>query len=259
MSAIEKYSSQIGEDFDKDLIHEFRLSIKSLRSLLRLSASRSNGVKARLPKKLKRLFDIAGAIRESELEKELLIKTHINVPDYFEFLDNKIAEQKSEWTKHFSRKVMIRARKKIKGYKYKALNSETLNNFVSANLSSLSTLASAPPDEKVHDVRKNLKDVLNIIKLLNVKKLGSVGLSGQPAITELQKLAEIIGNYNDKRVMLEHITAFQLHDVNDNEMAAIKQFEQTEKKKLKNEKGLLLGVVKHAASDKDQGTQPLAD
>jgi CHAD domain-containing protein len=240
MKTIEKLSSSVGDSFDKNTIHDFRLSVKSLRSFLHLLESYAGHIKFRVPKKLKRLYDIAGTIRESELEKEFLNKMQLNTPRYVVFLDNTVARKKSEWKEHYKRKVILRTSKKIGAHKYKPLNAEELIGFFNKNLMSLAALKGHGTDSQLHEVRKNVKDIVHVAKIIDRKLWISANLPCESTQNILQELAQFMGNYNDERLILEHLSAFPLGVLTDEEKADMKQFRNAEKKKLVLEKKRLL-------------------
>ena len=247
LKTIENRSSAICDSFDKELIHDFRLSVKSLRSLLHLLGSNAdNNIKFRIPEKLKRLYDLAGIIRESELEKEFLNRMQVNVPNYAAFLDNTVKQKKKEWKKYYSRKVIRKASKKFLALKYKAPDSKSLSDFSNVCMMSLTTLKGSPTDSQLHKVRKNVKDILQLAKLIEKKTWTSAVLLNDFIIRELQEIAQNIGDYNDERVIINHLNAFPLHVLSDNEKATIKKFRNVERKKLRFEKKLLVKTSRSA-------------
>jgi CHAD domain-containing protein len=240
LRAIEKLSSATGHSFEKNIIHDFRLSIKSLRSFLRLLKSCAGKDEIEIHQKIRRLYHIAGVIRQSELEKEFLIKMKINVPSYIDSLEKKMNRKKREWRKCYSRKVISNSSRKIMAHKYEVLHLSALDNFISKRLMQLVTLKNSVTDAQLHEIRKNVKDILYISGSVDKKLWDSVRLSDELTARKLQELTETIGSYNDERIMHEHLNAFSSRDLSNEEETTIKQFKSIEKKKLKLEKKLVL-------------------
>ncbi len=240
MKAIEKLSSATGHGFDKNIIHNFRLSIKSLRSVLRLLESSSNKNAFKIPKKLRRLYHIAGIIRESELEKKFITKMQIDVPCYIDSLKKMLHRKKREWKEHYSRKIICSVSKKIVAHKYNALSLSALNDFIKRRLKQSVTLKNSATDAQLHDVRKNVKDILHIAGSIDKKLWATVQICDELSIQKLQKLTQTIGSYNDERIMYEHLNTFSPPDLSNEEQSTIQQFKNAEKKKLQLEKKRVL-------------------
>ena len=208
MGTIAKLSGAIGNGFDQDTIHDFRVSVKSLRSILRLMESCAEDDKFRMPKKLKRLYGIAGIIRESQLEKNMLYKKRVDAPKYVDALMHNIKEQKNAWYKHYSKKTIRKVLKRITTYRYKPLNPEAVNVFYHTRIASFKDLAPLPTDTQLHQVRKDLKDILLIENFLPSELKRAVQFPNKNLLGKLEELAQTIGSYNDERLMLQHVNKF---------------------------------------------------
>lgn len=252
MRTIDSLSFLVGDNFDKEIIHDFRLSVKSLRSFLHLIESHADNIDFRIPKKLRRLYRIAGILRESALEKEFLKNKCVDIPHYINFLDSTISEQKREWKNHYSRKVIRHASKKITAYQYNPINSEDWGDFLADCLMPLTTLKSSATDLQLHEMRKNVKDVLSVVKDIDDKLMRSAQTPDKHTIKHLKELAQTIGSYNDERITLKHLNAFLSNASSDEEIITIRQFRDTERKKLLAEKKQLIRTCRLAIAEIDR-------
>src|ERR1700744_2501723 len=103
---IKRYCRDIAEDFDKDAVHDMRVAVKTLRSFLRLLHMNIHKPQLKISKKLKRLYHIAGAIRDAQLELETIKKEQPELLHYISHLHDLIDRQKKEWKKHYSKKTI---------------------------------------------------------------------------------------------------------------------------------------------------------
>ena len=107
---------KIDEDFDMDTIHAFRVAVKTLRSFLRLLRVQAEKPALKMPKSFKRLYHIAGAIRDARLEKEQMAENQQKLPGYMDKLEHVIEIQKREWGVHYSKKTLRKLENRLMSY-----------------------------------------------------------------------------------------------------------------------------------------------
>ncbi len=247
-NGVSELCAEVGKDFDKESIHKFRVAVKSLRSFLRLQKMHTGNKKIKLTKKFKRLYDIAGTIREAQLELQFM-EHKPALPHYTAQLHNKIILSKEDWKQCYSAKVIEKLDKKLTSYKYKKMPPEALAKFFESCTGYISQLgnSSAPTDSEIHDTRKKIKDILYTSKLAS--KQWKAASDTVTPINELDTLSDLIGNYNDERIIMSHIKEFPTKDMDPVEKSNLKQLKDREAKKLRKKKAALLQATRKYIKD----------
>ncbi len=239
-------SEKIGDGFDKEPIHKFRVAVKSLRSFLRLLRTQPNTPSLKMPKSFKRLYQIAGAIRDAQLEMEQLAGKQPELPHYMDKLHKMIERQKSEWGKCYSKKVLNKLEDRLIAYKYTEIDDNVLTAFFNLKMTSVDELnkTGAPTDNQVHQARKEVKDILYVSKL--TKKKWKTVYKQQPCISvkNLKQFADVLGDYNDKRINLEHLSSFSSRTMESEEKDTIRNICIENTKELKIKKKSIMEMVK---------------
>jgi CHAD domain-containing protein len=217
-------SKIIDKEFDKEAIHTFRVTIKSLRSFLRLLNTGGQKKLLKIPEKIKRLYHIAGAVREAQLEMEMIAEKQAALPHYCNKLHLVLERQKKEWGRHYSKKSVQKSEDSLTDYPYQALDEKTFGLFFKLRMESIDELGKKKPptDNEIHSIRKLAKDILYTVKLAKKKCSGVKDLISEIPVKQLDSLAAEIGDYNDKRITLEHLSSFSSRNITKEEVANIK-------------------------------------
>lgn len=195
--------------FSVTSIHKLRVETKRLRAFLRLLAYQHGQPSLQLTSQYKQLYHIAGHIREAQLEQQQLSEWQIDAPLYFKKLQDEIAHYKAEWNSHDIHHILKNQQEKILSHRFTKLDIAALHEFIISHLKQLEHLLNNDPDnEHIHSCRKLVKDMLYVIKLSeNEWEAAAELLTGFPLL-HLDEAADILGTYNDKRIMLERLTDF---------------------------------------------------
>jgi CHAD domain-containing protein len=210
-SKLVKKLKRVIADFHEKDIHQFRLTIKKLRSFLRLvSTVKRTGSARNLPKKLHSIYSILGTIRSLQLqqqniEKLLPLEYALLQKPYLSFLSTEIEEQ------------TVAARKKIKKYTHGAdkrkiihhlssgLNQKSIRKFTIKKLTSLKILTnpSAFSDETMHTIRKVLKDMLYTWTLTTKHRVPFSGVIRSKK--QIIGVTKILGEFQNRCVALDFL------------------------------------------------------
>lgn len=203
-----KLSADIAPQFEKEAIHNFRVEVKRLRSFLRLLSIHQKE-EYKLPKRFKKLYDILGIIREMQLEQKKLQELNAELPTYFRYIDDTITRQKQLWKKHYKHKALTALKEKLDELNLTTLRPKDLFQFIEQRINELRKINEGEPgNEQIHTYRKQIKDILYNIKLAEKDWKKGLEAIGTLSATELDKLSDVIGNYNDERIMLDYLIAF---------------------------------------------------
>lgn len=231
----------VSTGFDKDDIHKFRTTVKSLRSFLRLQKM-NTGTRMTVSKKFKRLYDTAGVIREVQLELELLKEQLASIPHYTDHLYQTIEHSKQEWAKTDINRVLRKLENRLCGYTYKTLKADAVPIFFNDRMKVIKGVAAKkrPTYNQIHDARKQIKDILYIAKFTEKEWKSARDKAEAYPIGKLEMLATIIGEYNDERIIKEHISFFPLVNPDEGERSELRQLQADENRKLAAKKKEIL-------------------
>jgi CHAD domain-containing protein len=210
-ASLSAISKKISPRFDKEDIHTFRVTVKTLRSFLRLLRSAPHSGELKMTRKFKRIYHMAGAIRDVQLEIEQIANEHETLPAYMDHLLKQLDAQKKEWDRHYSKKDTNKQLRRLAADNYRPIDRDAIANFFNTQLLIIETLINMPSltDDQLHSIRKRVKDILYIAKFLS-KKSWERAYKEVTGIAQkdLEQLADDIGKYNDQRVLLGHLNSF---------------------------------------------------
>ncbi len=241
-----KLATHIGEDFDKQVIHDFRVGYKYLRSFLRLLRMHNDSKGLKLTQKTKDLYNIAGNIRDLQLELE---HTSEHLPDlkaYIEDLKESLTRNKKLWKQTYSSNTFERFTRQIHKHKFEELPEGILANFLNSKMTSIDGYASLPDpsDNQVHTVRKEAKDIIYASQVVhNNWDAAKRNLRIVP-VKDLTRLAEKIGDYNDDRQHVERMTLFSTQKAGTDDKKAINEAAAAGAPRLAKEKNTILALLK---------------
>ena len=206
----ECFAKKIGKGFRENDIHKFRVSVKMLRSFLRLIAWHSGNHKVKIPGKLRRLYLLAGEIRELQLELAFFGGKHINVPEYLLELNNTMQHTKNEWKRIYTKKFFHKIASKLSGLHSEKVPKSAIGDWVKENAGKIEKLSHAIliSDIGLHDIRKMLKGIIYITRL-GEKHCGVKGGEGIGIpVKYLEQIEQQAGDYYNRAVTLRNLLAY---------------------------------------------------
>ena len=225
--------SKIGAQFEIESVHELRTTVKRLRALLRWLAKG----KAGLPKFLKNLFRLSGDIRNiqmflNSLEKETDASLHLKT-----WLQAHLSFEQNRWHLAYDPGFQNRLRKKMAALRFHRVSAKRMDQFVLLKKKEIKKILDQPrlTDEQLHSIRKKLKDLEYVLDWCS-----KIKLTGEttPEFPSIKKITIEAGEFNDKRVALDMMRAYQQkEDITGDEpfqlmMVAWKKEVQRKKRKL---------------------------
>jgi CHAD domain-containing protein len=202
---------QVGKNFDKEAIHNFRVGVKSFRAFQRLLRIYSNDDKRfKIPIGFKRLYLIAGMIRDGQLALEKIAAKKLSFPAYARRLRETIQGYQDEWQKGCTKNILSEYKHTIASLKYEPLPVHALAAYIRMDMHTIRMLCrlEAPGNEDVHRIRKLAKDLIYTTKLIRDKWVPAYEHLHKSPTEQLEQIAIVIGEYNDDRVMFDNIVRF---------------------------------------------------
>lgn len=196
--------------FDQEAIHKLRVTYKSLRAFFRFLSWYYAASGIRIPKKISALYRTAGGIRDAQLERLALEKYEIHIQGYSDHLEATIKQRKADWKKLYRSGQIATLEEKLKLSTPGEVPLSALPGFLQAKIDLITSILqqNTVTDDQLHTIRKHIKDVLHNYKLAEKKwKAGARKLEIYP-LAELSEMADVIGAYNDKRVLRDHLAGY---------------------------------------------------
>lgn len=204
LKKIDKLSQKIHRYFEAEDIHIFRMETKKLRAFLRLiGTDRLKGNKLVLPKHLKNLYRVLGAIRSLQLQQQNIsaaitedgnggvCKTYLNL------LNAKAAGKmiKAE-SMLINKKALQKEMRRIAGAVPAKIGKSGIGKFIKSTASRLQKLVKEEilSDESLHTLRKLLKDMLYCWSYIKANPALSPAF---PSKKGIRRIVDLLGDFRD--------------------------------------------------------------
>lgn len=243
---LRKYAGKMKKDDSAEAIHLFRIEIKKLRAFLRLlSLKLKKEDELKLPFKIKKMYKYAGKVRDRQLHrkrmKAAIKKNKQQFPEIKMIWKDDVEKIAGKENKLLSDKDFLAAELKLKKQLPNEIGTVAVDAFFSFKLGNILSLANKGSftDEELHTIRKNLKDIIYVIKLyhseIKVKLPFTFWNKRQEKVAGQLVLA--LGTYNDLCIDLSFLKrAMKKNDDNKkHKMQSLRNIWLAEKRKLKRE------------------------
>lgn len=223
LEKIREYCNKIEKKFAVEDIHGFRTEVKKLRAFLRIISFVFNeSKKYKLPKKLRKLYSRAGAIRDIQLQLERIESATQNEAVrpkvYSSLLKKEMNQNKKRLKKQLAGNFMKRSEKKIYNKLPQSVGFETIRRFVFFKISDMEALITKRKenDNDIHSVRKNLKDLMYNVKTVddNLKQAFPKIFSDADGLKTVEQLSDQLGMFTDMSAALSYTEPSYLNKVN---------------------------------------------
>ena len=240
-------ADKISKEFDEEVIHNFRITYKSLRALLKLLQENNSDEKVAMPAKIKKLYNITGMLRDIQLERRELAMHKLVLPGYYDQLSYTIIRQKKNWQKQYRDGAFRRFEKRLASAEYNKLSVVQLRRFIKARIKEIKRIVKEgeTPDNVVHCIRKKIKTILSLAELTNNNwKSGKKHFKKYP-VKEFALLAEEIGTFHDNRQRMAHFLTYAKSEIDGGEKQKMLAFYNEEMPHLNRQKVKILNNVKN--------------
>lgn len=245
-------AGQVNKTMDDEDIHSLRVGVKKLRSFLRFICISSRDIDLKLSGPLKRLYHVAGAIRDARLELKSIHETKAQLPVYSGRLQASVIIHEKQYRRLYAKKIFRHEEKRIKALKLEPVDAVMLGAFFKAKLCNVHKLSAAKinTERNIHSIRKEIKDILYMHDLADKKwKRAHEQLKNIP-IKQLIQLADIIGAYHDKSVQADRHNTFTSAAMQPPEKKAMHVIYKAESRLLGGERKKILGKIKKLEAGK---------
>jgi len=241
---IKKTIPSIVKHFDQDSIHKFRVQIKKLRAFLRLLSYEMEEPKdLKLPKSLKKIYTVTGAVRSLQLQ---LLQTNNpskndnDLTQYNQQLSNDLNSRIVELKTLIDEKIILGKEKKNISKIPENIDDSVIAKFYQLKINSINSIIEKKKfsDEEIHSIRKLIKDMIYVSKILHEPgfQLAQNNAFKEEDQSIAEKIAQELGEYNDISSGLRFLMPEGFNKINPDEkqkLESIRSAWNLRKKKLK--------------------------
>jgi CHAD domain-containing protein len=214
---LKRHLKKIVRNFDIEEIHQFRVEYKKLRAFFRmLSLKIAGDGEIKIARALKKCYNIAGSIRDCQLQQLRIIDATKEEPKkpvpFLNFLQKKIDSLKPELLKLFLTNPVDASKKKTDPMLPEKFMLYSFRKFVQQKWVVVFAIIKSGhfSDENIHYIRKTLKDVaynLNQYKDTRLILLSKSTWKGKDE-TYYHQLLQELGNFQDKCVAIALLKSY---------------------------------------------------
>ena len=238
---LKKQLNHIIPGFDPESIHQFRVAYKKLRAFLRMiSQQNKKGRGIKFPKKLKKAYKISGSIRDLQLQQQRILQTinqELKRPKvYLGLLQKEIEKLKPAISEIISEEPVTESKKKTKAAIPDKFTLLDFKVFIQEKWNAVNTIIVSGhlSDERIHAIRKNLKDLFYNLKIFDGidQDIASISKWKENIEPYIDRLQLDLGNFQDKCVAINLIKLYypdNLSTVTRKELEQLKKKWESEK------------------------------
>ena len=235
----------ISKNFDENAIHQFRVEIKKFRATLRLLTFNSPKAVIKLPTDTKKLYAIAGSLRDLHIVMQQCTHRNIQLPHFERYLLKQQLLHQKKWQKQSHKLALDYLNTWLKHIIIDNCNETLLLSFLKQQLLIISQLVKNNPDEEaIHTMRKKLKDMLYNCKLLQENNLLSQVMKNILPIQTMDELSAAMGQFNDEQIFIAKLDQFQKSKLSIEEKLQLQHILLQEEKALKQNRLMLLKKIR---------------
>jgi CHAD domain-containing protein len=244
--SLEKYCRNIPGSFTIEDIHDLRVDYKRLRAFIRLCREEAHTQHLQLPDTLRDVYQAAGEVRDNQLFIAKIIvfaKVQYALPTFTKCLQQQLFKAKEQLVKKIEKVDFEKLRKSLKEELPPVLHDAAIRQFVNRKVASIHILfLAAEREEDLHEVRKNVKDLLHVDRVFENDWGIAFPFPAWKNEKPANEMAEKLGDFNDECLtlgFLENDCAKNIPAEECDRIAAWKNMQgqqvETDKKKLLQE------------------------
>lgn len=238
ISNIEKHTERLPGSFDKEDIHDLRVGYKKNRAFVRLLQLEKDTGDLQIPHKLKAVYMSAGKVRDMQLFLDELhqVPAVLQIPQSISHYDRQLFTNKEDAVNTIEAVHFKKIRTTLTDELPKELHDDTVKRFLHQKVAAIHILLLVADDEHdLHSIRKQLKDIIYVIRIFENDWGISFPIRGLNE-KKLSDMASLLGDFNDRCLAISLLQSG--YNGNENEIAILKQLEngwQREKASQQNE------------------------
>jgi CHAD domain-containing protein len=250
---LKKHSKTVAKGFDAEAIHLFRVEYKKLRAFLRmLSQSDDLAGEIKILKRLKKAYNISGAIRDLQLQQQRITEAAKPEPKkpqtYLTLLDKEIDKLKPKLIEIFSENPVAQSKKKTDAAVPDDFQLQDFNLFIQKKQANVTGIIVSGhfSDDTIHAIRKNLKDLFYNLKSYQgiPHNLSSLNIWYEKDEKYFDLLLIELGNFQDKCTAIALLKSYWVSSLNTYNRELLERIKKVWIKEKVNMKQLLIKKLK---------------
>jgi CHAD domain-containing protein len=219
---LEHYLALCIEDPDSEIVHQLRVSIKRLRAVLHFAehVAGNDDINAKKQlKSLRKLFKVAGRIRDVQVQQNLIPAYETRLNSKFGHYLSYLEKLEKQYVKNFNTFIenarplhKLTARGELIEKSLALLTPEEIRSraeqLISSRCHHLRQMLGANPDDKqLHEMRTIIKQMRYIMSVM--QKSAPESAEAAVSITDLTEAEELLGKWHDVVVGIEFLSNFR--------------------------------------------------
>jgi len=209
LRSLEKYCKRIPGSFTIEDIHDLRVDYKRLRAFIRLCKEAPRTGNLQMPDPLREVYKAAGSVRDHQLflaKITLFAKVQYALPQFTRCLQQQLFRAKEFLVKKIEKVEWPRVCKSIEEELPAALHDSAIRQFVNRKVAAIHILQlAAEREEDLHDVRKNVKDLLHGARIFDHDWNVPFPFPAWKNEKPINDMAERLGDFNDECITLSFL------------------------------------------------------
>lgn len=225
INSFEKHSERLPGSFDKEDIHDLRVGYKKARAFVRLLQLEEDTGDLYIPNKLKVLYHDAGKVRDMQLFLEELHQLPIvlHIPNTIALYNRQLFTNKEEAVTAIEAVRFKKILHSLIDELPKELHDDTLKRFLHRKVAAIHILLLVADDENdLHSIRKQLKDIIYVIRIFENDWGISFPIKGWSE-KKLSAMASLLGDFNDRCLAISLLQSG--YNGHENENAALQELQ----------------------------------
>jgi len=245
---------QITAGFDLEAIHQFRVEYKKLRAILRMLSQQKEIGEIEVSKKLKKVYNILGSIRDMQLQqqriKEASGKESKKAQLYHHLLEREMDKLKPEVSDIFMENPVDDSKRKTNPPLPKKFSLNSFKSFANQKWNTIHSIIGSGyySDDNIHVIRKNLKNLYYNLKIYKGIEFDTLSVSVWKGKEEIyfDQLLDELGNFQDKCTAIALIKSYWLNSFS---MTCKELLERIKKEWIKEKVGIKQLLIKKLRAD----------
>lgn len=209
LKSLEKYCKRIPGTFTIEDVHDLRVDYKRLRAFIRLCKEEAHTRSLDIPEQLREVYRAAGGVRDHQLflaKISLFAKVQYALPGFTQCLQQQLFREKEELVKKIEKADWGKIRKSIESALPSVLHDAAIRQFVNRKVASIHILMlAAEKEEDLHEVRKNLKDLIHAARIFDHDLLIPFPFPAWKNEKPIHDMAVKLGDFNDECITLSFL------------------------------------------------------
>jgi CHAD domain-containing protein len=224
---LEECSREVALDFNEEAVHDFRVAYKKMRAFFRLVNARYGKRMMKVPKQLKEIYSLAGMFRDRQLQLTRLCEAApagpLSFQEYHEALAWEMSEIRSQLLQLLTATSLHDTPKPAVEQLGSNFKLEDFSSYMRQSCTSArEILALTPlPDERLHKIRKILKDLFYNLEIYSQEGKFPLGTWKEKVAGYFNPLLRELGEYQDKCTAIELLESYWLQHLDNTEIAQI--------------------------------------